>query len=87
MFGRLRQIENDISNLNYDMERVKERPEYDLVMCVKCGCAVKKTMATRGLGVIKEKSVVKGSYIIYTEKVEYIHYDYFCKLHKPKEKK
>ena len=53
-------------------ERLEKQPIVDLITCEKCGCAVIKGEALKGVSVIKERP-------LYEERSEYIYTPYYCK--------
>jgi len=56
------------------------------VTCEKCGCLVLLEEATASEPTVKTKKVYNFYFGSHIEE-EYIHRDYFCKLHAPKGKK
>ena len=64
--------------------KISERVSYsEIVECDKCGCLLYKGKASKGKGEIRTKRAV---YFMHTIDEEYIHYPYYCKLHKPNRK-
>jgi len=59
----------------------------ETVECEKCGCLLKKETAFKGPGEIRRKeSRVDETFHRWADYIDYIHYPYYCKVHKPKVK-
>ena len=79
----MKYLKSSIKTLKDDVERLSDRSDYDLVWCAKCKCAIQSILAYKAPGVVKNREVG----FPWPFNVEYIHHDYFCKVHKPKNKK
>jgi hypothetical protein len=61
----------------------------NLVECETCGCLLKKETAIRGKSEVREKNFKTAFAAFYNMsdyKEEYIHENWYCKIHQPKKK-
>ena len=70
---------SEFEELKKDIELFKKHIHNNkpYVSCAKCGCLILEEDAYKAPGVIKQE-------IFFGEEVDYIHYDYYCKVHIPK---
>ena len=81
--SELRELKYTVSKLESIVDRLRNGFTWEegLISCAVCGCAVKKSYAYEAPGVVRKRSFQ------FQAPAEYIHHDYYCKLHKLEETK